>query len=83
MRSADKYLRDSLPLLVANTFRSPQHYMRGGRPGDFPDFDNKYIPGGALNLYDPFGWTRSLPKESKEKRLLAEVRNASLPPLPT
>ena len=51
-----------------------KHYMRGGRPGDFPDFDNKYIPGGALNLFDPFGWSRSIPKESKEKRLLAEVR---------
>ncbi|GMH81313.1 hypothetical protein TrVE_jg8718 [Triparma verrucosa] len=55
-----------------------KHYMRGGRPGDFPDFNNKYIPGGALNLYDPFGWNKSLSPESKEKRLLAEINNGRL-----
>ena len=42
-----------------------KHYMRGGKPGDFPDFNSKYIPGGALNLYDPFGWNKNLPTESK------------------
>ena len=42
-----------------------KHYMRGGKPGDFPDFNSKYIPGGALSLYDPFGWNKNLPTESK------------------
>ncbi|GMI38725.1 hypothetical protein TrCOL_g8623 [Triparma columacea] len=55
-----------------------KHYMRGGKPGDFPDFNSKYIPGGALNLYDPFGWNKNLPTESKEKRLLAEINNGRL-----
>ncbi len=55
-----------------------KHYMRGGKPGDFPDFDSKYIPGGALNLYDPFGWNKSLTAEQKEKRLLAEINNGRL-----
>ena len=55
-----------------------KHYMRGGKPGDFPDFNNKYIPGGALNLYDPFGWNKNMPAESKEKRLLAEINNGRL-----
>lgn len=55
-----------------------KHYMRGGRPGDFPDFDAKKVPGGSLNLYDPFNWTRDLPQESKDKRLLAEINNGRL-----
>jgi len=54
------------------------HYMRGGRPGDFPDFDSSKIPGGALNLYDPFGWNRSMTNDQKETRLLAEINNGRL-----
>lgn len=52
-----------------------QHYMKGGKPGDFPDFNSKYIPGGALNLYDPFGVSRKNSEETKAKGLIKELNN--------
>merc|ERR1719199_2373754 len=54
---------------------SCQHYMSGGKPGYFPPFDAKIIPGGALNLYDPFGRNKNMSEETKEKRLIAEINN--------
>eukprot|EP00591_Stephanopyxis_turris_P000100 CAMPEP_0195520116 /NCGR_PEP_ID=MMETSP0794_2-20130614/16171_1 /TAXON_ID=515487 /ORGANISM="Stephanopyxis turris, Strain CCMP 815" /LENGTH=246 /DNA_ID=CAMNT_0040649401 /DNA_START=51 /DNA_END=791 /DNA_ORIENTATION=- len=54
------------------------HYMKGGKVGDFPDFDSKYIPGGALNLYDPFGWHKSRTEEEKANGLLKEINNGRL-----
>jgi len=53
---------------------SGTHYMSGGKIGYFPPFDAKYIPGGALNLYKPFG-SADMSAETKERRLTAEINN--------
>jgi hypothetical protein len=55
-----------------------KHYMKGGKIGEFPAFDAKFIPGGALNLYDPFGRNKNMSEEQKEKRLRAEINNGRL-----
>ena len=55
--------------------QSEKHYMSGGKVGYFPPFDSKYIPGGALNLYDPFGRNKSMSDDVKERRLIAEINN--------
>merc|ERR1719463_335989 len=55
-----------------------KHYMRGGKIGDFPDFTSKVIPGGALNLYDPFGIARKKTAEEKEIGLVKEINNGRL-----
>lgn len=52
--------------------------MKGGKIGEFPAFDAKFIPGGALNLYDPFGRNKNMSEEQKEKRLRAEINNGRL-----
>mmetsp|Transcript_26253 Transcript_26253/g.39744 ORF Transcript_26253/g.39744 Transcript_26253/m.39744 type:complete len:248 (-) Transcript_26253:225-968(-) len=57
---------------------SDKHYMRGGKIGDFPDFDAKYIPGGALNLFDPFGFSSKKTAEQKEAGLIKEINNGRL-----
>lgn len=54
------------------------HYMRNGRPGDFPDFDASIIPGGALNLFDPTGNSKKLTAEQKQKGLIKELNNGRL-----
>jgi hypothetical protein len=54
------------------------HYMRGGKPGDFPDFDASVIPGGALNLYDPLGWSKNRSEEAKADGLVKEINNGRL-----
>lgn len=54
---------------------SEKHYMRGGKPGEFPDFDSSVIPGGALNLYDPFGKSRKQSDEKKAAGLIKELNN--------
>lgn len=54
------------------------HYMKGGKPGYFPPFDAKFIPGGALDLYDPLGRNKSMSNEQKEKRLVTEINNGRL-----
>mmetsp|Transcript_14501 Transcript_14501/g.30837 ORF Transcript_14501/g.30837 Transcript_14501/m.30837 type:complete len:251 (+) Transcript_14501:35-787(+) len=54
------------------------HYMRGGKPGDFPDFDAAVIPGGALNLYDPLGWSKNRSEEAKADGLKKEINNGRL-----
>ena len=57
---------------------SDKHYMKGGKIGAFPAFDSKYIPGGALNLYDPFGWRKNLTEEQKANGLVKEINNGRL-----
>jgi len=54
------------------------HYMKGGKPGYFPPFDSSFIPGGALDLYDPLGRNKSMSEEKKEKRLVMEINNGRL-----
>ena len=52
--------------------------MSGGKPGDFPDFNADVIPGGALNLYDPFGWSKNRSEEDKVDGLKKEINNGRL-----
>lgn len=60
--------------------QSGTHYMSGGKIGYFPPFDAKIIPGGALNLYNPFPRKdiAVMTAEQKEKRLVAEINNGRL-----
>jgi len=48
------------------------HYMRGGQPGNYPDFE--VFP----NLYDPFGLFKKMNDELKAKRLNMEINNGRL-----
>merc|ERR1719223_481316 len=58
-----------------------KHYMAGGRPGDFPDFQSG--PDGIphpvpFNFYDPFKLNKKMTDEVKERRLLIEINNGRL-----
>merc|ERR1719451_96013 len=55
-----------------------KHYVRGGKPGYYPSFKGRYPPPVPLDLWDPFGFTKGLSAERKEKALLAEVNNGRL-----
>ena len=61
------------------------HYVRGGKPGYYPKLNRKddaaFPHPVPLNLWDPFGFTKKMSPERKEKALLAEVNNGT-PPLP-
>mmetsp|Transcript_49520 Transcript_49520/g.96871 ORF Transcript_49520/g.96871 Transcript_49520/m.96871 type:complete len:257 (-) Transcript_49520:305-1075(-) len=55
------------------------HYMRGGRPGDYPSFsrfreDVHFV----FDLYDPFGFNKKMSEEKKETRLAMEINNGRL-----
>jgi len=54
-----------------------KHYMRGGKPGFFPSFgpfrDTFGHP--VLDLFDPFGLSKSKTPEQKERGLLVEINN--------
>jgi hypothetical protein len=68
------------PVLKAN---GQKHYCRGGKPGYYPPFkgffNDQYWPHPLpLNLWDPFGLTKKMTPERKEKALLAEVNNGRL-----
>jgi len=52
--------------------------MKGGKIGEFPKFDAKVIPGGALNLYDPFGFHKNRSEEAKANGLVKELNNGRL-----
>jgi len=53
------------------------HYMRGGKPGYMPTFDQLPHPV-PFNLYDPFKFSKSATAEKKAKGLLVEVNNGRL-----
>jgi len=53
------------------------HYMRGGKPGYFPTFDQLPHPV-PFNLFDPFGFSKNASPEKKAKGLLTEVNNGRL-----
>merc|ERR1719199_663888 len=63
------------PSALANS--GTTHYVRGGKPGVFPTFDGIPHPV-PLNLWDPFGFTKNMSPERKEKALLAEINNGRL-----
>ena len=56
----------------ATQFGSEKHYMRGGRPGEYPRWtkDWKLPP-----LYDPFNFTAKRSEEKKARGLLCEINN--------
>ena len=53
------------------------HYMRGGKPGYMPSFDQLPHPV-PFNLWDPFGFTKKMSEEKKAKSLVAEINNGTL-----
>lgn len=53
------------------------HYMRGGKPGYFPTFDNIPHPV-PFNLYDPLGFSKKKTAEQKARGLNIEVNNGRL-----
>lgn len=56
------------------------HYTKGGKPGYFPSFEPLRADIGHpnLDLFDPFGFTKKMSPERKEKALLAEINNGRL-----
>jgi len=58
------------------------HYMRGGKPGQFPRFDESKelvphpVPIGSL--YDPFGFHKNKSEEAKAAGLVKELNNGRL-----
>jgi hypothetical protein len=73
--------------------KSPEmggHYMRGGKPGEFPPLNvkgqvlkdadgNVLLPHPVpLNLYDPFGFNSKKSEEAKAKGLKIEINNGRL-----
>merc|ERR1711957_390708 len=57
---------------MAGDLENQPHYMRGGQPGKYPDFE--VFP----SLYDPFGLSKKMTPEVKAKRLNIEVNNGRL-----
>lgn len=58
---------------------SHKHYMRGGRPGDFPDFDTYKLPHPVpLNFWDPVGLTKNITPEKSARGLKIEINNGRL-----
>merc|ERR1712182_61074 len=55
-----------------------KHYVRGGKPGYYPSLKGRYPHPVPLNLWDPFGFTKKLSPERKEKALIAETNNGRL-----
>lgn len=56
-----------------------KHYMRGGKPGDFPDFDVVALPHPVpFNLFDPFKLSKRASEEKKARGLEIEINNGRL-----
>merc|ERR1719460_1576582 len=55
-----------------------KHYMSGGKPGAFPSLKGVMPHPVPLDLWDPFGFTKSFSAERKQKSLLAEINNGRL-----
>jgi len=60
-----------------------KHYMKGGEPGYYPDykeFDKDTLTGWfpGASLWDPLGYTKNMPPEKRERRLVAELNNGRL-----
>merc|ERR1719436_1925824 len=53
------------------------HYMRGGKPGYFPTFDQLPHPV-PFNLFDPFKLSAKQTPEQKASGLLKEINNGRL-----
>jgi len=58
-----------------------KHYMRGGKPGFYPDFTpftETVHPLPFKSLFDPFNLQAKMTPEQKSKSLLAEINNGRL-----
>jgi hypothetical protein len=58
-----------------------KHYMRGGKPGDFPDFVSgpTGIPHPVpFNYFDPFKLSKNKSEEAKARGLKSEINNGRL-----
>merc|ERR1712118_311404 len=58
-----------------------KHYVRGGKPGYYPSFQGRYPHPVPLDLWDPFGFTKKMTPERKEKALLAASKGLIVPGL--
>ena len=57
-----------------------KHYVRGGKPGYYPPLTGGFFPHPVpLNLWDPFGFTKKMTPERKEKALIAEIVRTAHP----
>jgi len=56
------------------------HYMRGGRPGEYPSFDQfrEWVHPLPFDLYDPFKLSKNRSEEKKKRGLLVEINNGRL-----
>ena len=63
---------------VALELDGQKHYVRGGKPGYYPSFQNRFPHPVPLDLWDPFGFTKKLSEERKQQGLIAEVNNGRL-----
>merc|ERR1740122_58315 len=57
---------------------SMTHYMRGGKPGAFPNLKKEAPHPVPFELFDPFGLQKGKSEEWKSKKLLAEINNGRL-----
>jgi len=53
------------------------HYMKGGKPGKFPSFD-EMVHSVPYDFYDPFKLNAKKTREQLDRHLLAEVNNGRL-----
>eukprot|EP00614_Pseudopedinella_elastica_P002468 CAMPEP_0172593488 /NCGR_PEP_ID=MMETSP1068-20121228/12686_1 /TAXON_ID=35684 /ORGANISM="Pseudopedinella elastica, Strain CCMP716" /LENGTH=245 /DNA_ID=CAMNT_0013391029 /DNA_START=37 /DNA_END=774 /DNA_ORIENTATION=- len=57
------------------------HYMKGGKPGDFPSFKDSAVElphPVPFDLFDPFGLSKSASAEKKAAGLVKEINNGRL-----
>jgi hypothetical protein len=55
------------------------HYTKGRKPGQYPSFQKfRDAVHPALDLYDPFGFSKNMSEETKERRLISEINNGRL-----
>ena len=74
LENQEKALAEDKNFLAADGMT---HYMRGGKPGYMPTFTANVHPC-PFNLYDPFGFSKSMSAEKNAKRLNMEVNNGRL-----
>jgi len=55
-----------------------KHYMKGGKPGAFPEIKGIFPHPVPFNLFDPFGLSKNASPEKKEAGLRTEINNGRL-----